>query len=300
MEGGGITNPRALVRFRQNFEVSASRVSKLRLMSKLKCSYQLDDRIDAELGQLCWDLLRAIQPYLGDRVDIPLRMRQATTRELLPDPVMVWTLYYASLILGASDGALTLSVHNLGREARILTRQVFEYLFKAQYFAKHPREARRELETEPFRELWLLDDLGYDRRTARYRRLKAECDLVAKKRPRLYEYAKKTRRKEPPTVPESMGRQSRRRRDAYGFHYRLPSRTLHGSVLGIRDTVTAEGVKFDSRDADPHLTLLDLARYLAAFLRILNGVFSLGKGKDIDRFSGRVRQVEDRLLTHLK
>ena len=269
-------------------------------MPKFKCNYSLDERIDEQLGQLCWDLLRSIQPYLGDRVNIPLKTRQGVTRELLPDPVQVWTLYYAVLIAGAADGALTLSVHNLGREGRILVRQIFEYTFKAQYFAKHPRSAKRELETEPFRELWLLDDLGYDRRSSRYRKLRAECSQLAKKRPALYDYAKKTRRKEPPSVPESMGRPSRHRRGTYSFHYRLPSQTLHGGVLGIRDVFTSDGIRFDSRERNPNLALLDTCRYIVAFLKILNGVFSLGKSKDIDGLFDRVKRTEDRLLSYLK
>src|SRR5580692_8905548 len=40
---------------------------------KFKCSYSLDERIDSELGQLCWTLLRSIQPYLGDHVNIRVR-----------------------------------------------------------------------------------------------------------------------------------------------------------------------------------------------------------------------------------
>jgi hypothetical protein len=214
--------------------------------------------------------------------------------------VQSWVIYYAALVLGASDAALTLAVHNLGREAKILARQIFEYTFKAQFFAGHPRQAKRELETGPFRELWLLEDLDYDRRRARYRRLKAECLQLARKRPKLYAYAKKTRRKEPPSVPDSMGRRSRQRVATYGLHYRLRSQTMHGSVLGMRDIFTEQGIQFDSREPDPNFALADICRYLIAFLRIMNGVLSLGKAKEIDASSDHIGRIERRLFSHLK
>lgn len=267
---------------------------------KFKCSYSLDERIDSEVAQLCWTLLHSIQPYLGDQVNINVKNHLGVVREAFPDPVQSWVVYYAALILGASDAALTLAVHNLGREARILARQIFEYTFKARYFATHPRQAKTELETEPFRDLWLLEDLGYDRRMARYRRLKAECLQLARKRPALYAHAKKTRRREPPSVPDSMGRKSRKRGATYGLHYRLRSQTMHGGILGMREVFTEQGIQFDSREADPNFTLADICRYLIAFLKIMNGVFSLGKTLEIDTFADDVKRIEDRLFSHLK
>jgi Family of unknown function (DUF5677) len=239
-------------------------------------------------------------PIWATEVNITVKNHLGVVREAFPDPVQSWVVYYAALILGASDAALTLAIHNLGRGARILARQIFEYTFKARYFATHPRQAKTELEAEPFRELWLIEDLGYDRRMARYRRLKTECLKLARKRPALYADAKKTRRSEPPNVLDSMGRKSRMRGATYGLHYRLRSQTMHGGILGMREVFTTEGIQFDSREADPNLTLADICRYLIAFLKIMNGVFSLGKSAEIDAFADDVKRIEDRLFSHLK
>jgi hypothetical protein len=46
-------------------------------------------------------------------------------KQLLPNAVQVWVAYLGALVYGAADSALTLSLHNLGREARILERQIY-------------------------------------------------------------------------------------------------------------------------------------------------------------------------------
>lgn len=266
-----------------------------RTTRKFICRYELDERIDRDLANLTQVTYRSLQSFLGDRVNITVNTRQGVTREPFPDPAQAWVIYCTSLIHGAADAAVTLAVHNLGREARILARQIFEYVFKSQYFCTHPLAAKRELETEPFRELWLLEDLGYDRRARRYRDLKRECAELARKRPALAAYAKKTRRKEPPSVPKSMGRGSRRSKEMYALHYRMPSQTLHAGVLGMRDVITEEGIQFDSRETYPNYVLIDVCRYVIVFARILNSTFSLNKGKEIGELVASLKPIEKRL-----
>lgn len=266
---------------------------------KFKCRYELDERVNRDLANLCQKLYRDINGYLGERVNVRVVQHQGAVLEAIPDPVQAWVLYIAALIQGAADAALTLAVHNLGREAKIIVRQIFEYAFKAQYFASHRHEAKRELETEAFREVWMLDDLGYDRRRARYRNAVRESNALRRRRPVLYAYAKRTRYRESTSVPKTMGRRGKRRATTYALHYRVPSQTLHAGILGMRDVFREEGINFDSREPDPNYTILVLCRYLVLFLRLLNHVFDLGKKTEIDRDVRDLKVLDRTLQPHL-
>jgi len=263
------------------------------------CKYELDQRPDHELVNLTQRLYRSIQPFLGDKVNIRLKPRRGAVRDLIPDPVETWTIYCAVLIAGTADAALTAILHNLGREARALVRQVFECGAKAAYFAGHPRQAKLELESEPFRELELLDELGYDKRSARYRNLRRECAALARARPALARYAKKNR--DLPSVKTTVGRKkSRRTNKSYAFHYRIASQTVHAGVLGMRDVVSDEGFTFDGREKNPNLSLLFMSAYILVFLRVLNGVFKLGRDTEITAFTSEYDALNKRILAPLE
>jgi hypothetical protein len=242
-------------------------------------------------------MYRAIQSLMGDQAKFTLKPRQAIQRELAPDPLEAWTIYLASLLHGVCDAALTLILHNLGREARILERQAFEYTTKAMYYQRHPRAAKREMEAEVFRDRHLLDDLGYDKRSKRYRSVAALCVALGKKRPALASYARKTRRKVPPSVPETLGRRGRRNRTMYAYNYRMSSQTLHASILGMREVITEDGVRFDGRLPNPNLSILFMARYVLVFLKVLDQVFKLGRASDVKQFEDELKPMERRLFS---
>ncbi len=222
--------------------------------------------------------------------------RQADFRESFPDAVQLWVIYCTALSYGAADAALTLVLHNLGREARILARQIFEYSAKAWYFKRHPRAAKRELESEPFRELYLLEDLGYDKRASRFRGINKLCNALNRARPALATYARKTRDRTPPTTKGLLGRKGRRTRETYALHYRIRSQTVHATVLGMRDVVTELGIAFDSREPEPNLTLLDICRYLLTLLRLLNDVLKLKAEYKIESLVSAFAAIEKSLV----
>jgi len=261
------------------------------------CRYDLDQRPDRDLVNLTQRLYRSIQPFLGDKSNIRLKPRRAVARDVIPDPVETWTTYLAVLIAGTADAALTAVLHNLGREARALVRQVFECGAKAAYFAGHPRIAKLELESEPFRELTLLDELGYDKRTRRYRDVKRECNALRRARPTLAKHAKG---RELPSVKATVGRRkSRKTEKSYAFHYRIASQTVHGGILGMRDVFGENGVNFDGREDNPNLALLFMSSYILVFLRVLNDVFKLARDADLDAFTAEYQTLQKRILQPL-
>lgn len=263
----------------------------------LACHYDLDQRPDHELVNLTQKLYRSIQPFLGDTVNLRLKPRRGVKPDVIPDPVETWTLYLAVLVAGTADAAFTAILHNLGREARALMRQVFECGAKAAYFASHPRQAKLEFESEPFRELALLNEIGYDKRTVRYRALKRECGALARARPALAKHAKG---RESPSVKTTAGRsKSRKTEKNYAFHYRIASQTVHGGILGMRDVFGENGVKFDGREDNPNLALLFMSSYVLVFLRVLNDVFKLARDADLDAFTAEYEKLQKRILQPL-
>ena len=80
------------------------------------CSYELDERLTRELVKLNQATYRLLQATLsGSYYDIKL------DRDGMPDAVQYYLLYVAALVYGACDAALTLALHNLGREAEFLS-----------------------------------------------------------------------------------------------------------------------------------------------------------------------------------
>jgi hypothetical protein len=265
-----------------------------------KCSYELDQRVEKDLANLFQRMYRSIQSLLGEQAKLTLKPRQGIERELAPDAVEAWTIYIASLLHGICDAALTLILHNLGREARLLERQAFEYVTKAMYFQRHPRAAKRELESEVFRERHLLEEIGYDKRSKRYRNVRALCAALARKRPALAAYARKTMKRVPPAVADTLGRKGRRRLKMYAYNYRMSSQTTHATILGMRDVITEKGVQFDGRLPNPNLSLLFMGRYVLVFLKLLDQVFVLGKADIVKSLEDEFSPIEQRLFSAMK
>jgi len=264
---------------------------------KFKCEYALDERLDKDLVNLNQRLYRHIQPMLGDQAKITMQPGLYLGRQLLPDPVQSWVIYYASLIAGAADAALTLSLHNLGREARILERQVFEYVMKAWYFQRHRREAKWELEAMPFRQLRFYNQTGMDKRRKLYREVRALVTKLKKTRPALARYAKKTEREEGPSLMTAMpGRKkSSRKTESYARSYRWPSQTLHGTVLGMDSVFKEAGIQFDSRLDDGNLPLWGISQHVLTFLTIVDSVFALHQSADIAQSKDELVGIGKRL-----
>jgi hypothetical protein len=65
----------------------------------------------------------------------------------------MWLSYLAAEIYGAADAALIAIVHNRGRQARILERQMYEMMIKAHYYIENEDDARLEYLALPFRDL---------------------------------------------------------------------------------------------------------------------------------------------------
>jgi hypothetical protein len=265
---------------------------------KYSCPYELDERLEQDLVNLNQQLYRSIQRFLGTTANIKVAKATYFGKQLLPDAVQVWTLYCGALIAGAADAALTLSLHNMGREARILERQIFEYVMKAWYFKRHPRAARRELETFPFRDLHFLEQARFDRRKKRFRDVEKMCRALRISRPALARYAKRTANKEAPSVKDTIPRRkgSKELTAEYTRAYRWPSLTMHASVLGMAEVIKEEGIQFDSRLDDPNYTILFTSRFIMTFLTIVNDVFSLSRDSDIEKLNNELVKIEDRLL----
>jgi hypothetical protein len=92
---------------------------------KFNCRYALDDRLNEPLVNLNQRIYRSLQSFLDGKVNIRLEPGMYIGKQLLPNAVQVWVAYLGALVYGAADSALTLSLHNLGREARILERQIY-------------------------------------------------------------------------------------------------------------------------------------------------------------------------------
>jgi len=194
----------------------------------------------------------------------------------LPEPVSYYIVYAASLIHGAADAALTLILHNLGREAKILERQVFECWVRAQYYANDPDEARDALYSTAFAEMRLMDDLGYDTSSDRYRNMAKLCKRIARVRPDATRYREPTIRKivgAKPENPELLR--------FYSLHYRIASQMVHGTFAGASGVMAEDQISFDSRQRNPNYTIEAITAYILAFLELADARLALGLGERI-------------------
>ncbi len=225
---------------------------------EFRCHYELDQRPRNDLVRLNQTAYRLIQTALGDTYNVRLGDDE------LPDPVEVYLLYISALIHGAADAVLTLILHNLGREARIIERQIFEYSARADYYAKRPEEAKRYLISSPFREKQILDELGYDKDTDRYREVELTCNEFSTRWPGAASYRE-------PTLRNILGPKDDQRITAlYAFYYRVHSQMAHATIAGLGGVFREEGIDFDGRQENPNISLEAVTRFVLTFLSLLN------------------------------
>jgi len=250
--------------------------------TKFKCTYTLDNKCDVDLVQICQETYRLVQSCF------PAPFEFKIGPDGIPDAVQIWLIYYASRVYGAADAALTLVLHNLGREAVTMQRQLFEHLTSTKYFIDNPEIARLERDAEPFRDLNLMDRIGIDTKSANYLSVLRRCETVKRTKPDVYTYVQK--HKDGPIDLRSMlGPQAdTQTSQAYALHYRFPSQTAHATILGHRHVFSSSGVKFDSSLDDPNPFIALVSLYGLQFLEMLDGTLGLGIGTKIQDLSTRV------------
>jgi hypothetical protein len=165
------------------------------------------------------------------------------------------------------------------------------------YYIQHPRIAKLQLELAPFRELRLLQDIGCDRRTKRYRNLHRFCMALMKSRPKLANLAigsakEKAKGKEP-SVMTMLGRRTKKSTFSYALWYRVPSQLSHGTVLGMAELFDREGrMTMDSRIDNPNRTLVQISANLILLIELLNREFKLGQSAAIDTHKSEFQRLQ--------
>jgi hypothetical protein len=248
------------------------------------CRYELDQRPDSELVNFNQELYRSIPQIIGDKADIPL------DEDNLPDAVHYYLLYTSALVHGAADAALTLILHNLGREARIHERSIFEYWVRAKFYSDNPEIAKLALRASLFQEREILDRLGYDKTSPRYTELNATCQSVEPRYPDAVRYKE-------PSLGQILGSgKSEQLTQFYTFHYRLSSQTAHAAFAGSGGIMTEQGVQFDGREPDPNISLVAIITYLIAFIELLASKLELAEGmRRLPDLRKRWNTIQDRL-----
>ena len=251
------------------------------------CSYELDERLDRELVNLNQSTYRLLQASLANGYNVQLGP------DGMPDAVQYYLLYVAALIYGACDAVLTLALHNLGREARIIERQVFEYWLRAAYYAERPEEARIALHSTPFQEKALLDQLQYSKDSERYRDVARVCGEIEAVIPEAATYRE-------PSVqgiidPKNNADLAR----FYAFHYRASSQMAHASFNGVGGVWGLEGLSFDSRQKNPNLSIVQATSYLLVFMMLLNEKLQLSLSEELEQRKARFLVIQERIFAEM-
>jgi hypothetical protein len=236
-------------------------------MSTFFCRYDLDQRPLRDLVNFNQYLYRLIPELLVDHTQI------AIDKDGLPDAVHYYLLYASALIHGAADAALTLVLHNLGREARLQERQVFECWVRAKYYSDNPDVAFIALRATPFQEKTILERLGYSRQRKRYLEISKVCEDIE----RLYPLARNYKE---PSIGQILRSNEDKEAAFYTFHYRLSSQVAHATFQGAGGVITDDGLQFDSRLPDPNISIAAITTYLLAFIDLLSRKLEIKRGLD--------------------
>jgi hypothetical protein len=263
--------------------VTVSKRNKKMLSQQFECHYDLDQSPDKELANLYQESYRFIRTAIGDTYNVHL------DPDGFPDAVQWYLLYAAALIHGAADASLVLTLHCLGREARFIGRQLFEYWIRAAFYANNPTEAKALLLSTPFVERQILDELGYDKELNRYKQLEKDCGEISTRFPGFTVHQEpKLRRlvgdKDDPVATK-----------LYAFLYRIPSQTMHASGGGIGTVMREEGVAFDSRETNPNIGLHTETWLVIQFLALINDKLDLGVSGKLGELKGRLDAIHARL-----
>jgi len=188
-----------------------------------------------------------------------------------------------------SDASLTLTLHNLGREARIVGRQIFEYWIRAQYYANNPSDAKELVLSTPFTEREVLDQLGYDKGLERYKNLQKQCAAVLARFPGFKVYSE-------PTLRSIVGaKHDPIATKFYAFLYRIPSQTIHATGAGLGTVMREEGVAFDSRETNPNIGLHMETWIVLRFLALINDHLNIDTDPKVAELEVRLQAIRDRL-----
>jgi hypothetical protein len=250
---------------------------------KFRCNYSLDEAVDRDSVDLCQRVYRLIQSSLKAHVDLPL------ASDGYPEAVPYYMIYCAALIYGAADAATTLVLHNLGREARLFERQIFECWVRAKYYVDNPNEARKAMLATPFAERRILDGLGYEKESPRYKSLIEACDQVIAVEPDAGRY------RELSISDILRPHENDDLRRLYTLQYRIPSQMAHGTFAGVGGVLSEAGISFDSRETLPTYTIGTITVYILAFLQILNEVFKLDLEKELAEMEIRRGELQSRM-----
>src|SRR5580692_1158748 len=246
----------------------------------MECGTTLDPRIDRDMFDLNQRATGMI-PTLFDNGRF----------ELDPDGLPkncshVWLAYLAAEVYGNADAAVIAILHNRGRQAQILERQLFECKTKAEYYVVNPEEARLEFLAWPFRDKKFMDDLQVAKTARRYVAAENAIAIVSRKYPEVPGYAEKYGFKERPFADMLGDMSNPDVKKAYAFQYRRKSQTPHGSVTGMQDVLefneTGVTIKFDSRLDTPNIALAEMTMHLISFLDLVDQQLETNRWSEIE------------------
>jgi hypothetical protein len=245
------------------------------------CATPLDPTLDPELVELNQRATKMLPAFFVD-------LRLDLDEDGMPvDPLRLWLAYLSALVYSNADASLICIAHNRSRESRVLERQIFECMKKAEFYVANPEEARLEFLAWPYRQKKLLDDLHFDKQSPRFVSVEKAIATVSNKYPEVAAHAAKYNNKERP-FREMVGDANDDAALAeYAFHYRRPSQTPHGSVTGMEDVLDFRpdgyvGVKFDSRLDDANASLHLATIYVINVLDLLNKCLGLTRDAEVD------------------
>ena len=201
-------------------------------MNEFSCKYDLDQRPNGKLVHFNQGLYRLIAHALGDSRSFRIEP------DGLPNAVEYYLLYISAVIYGAADAALTLILHNLGREAGLQERQIFECWVRAAYYTSNPSVAELAMRAVPFQEKRLLDDMGCDPHTESYQELSRLCEQIEERVPGAKTY------REPSVRSILRDANDEQTAQFYASHYRFSSRLSHGSFAAAGSVIDADGIRF--------------------------------------------------------
>jgi hypothetical protein len=252
-------------------------------LHKFHCTYELDTRLDRDLIGLSQVIYRELAASLGPNYRVPMDENN------IPKAVPFYLLYLSALVYGAADAAVTLTLHNLGREARIIERQLFEYWVRSSFYSENPELAQLAMYSTASEERKILDGLNYPRDSDRYRRVMSEAALLDDLKPDAVKF------REPSLQSMLSANDSAKLKQLYTLHYRIASQIAHGAFAGIGMVIGDEGVTFDSRIPEPNNSIQMVILYVLGFFQILNRELELGVSETIEGFKTDFERITSRL-----
>ena len=260
------------------------------------CAKDLDQRIDPELLELTQEAVKMIPTMYGAKYTVE--------RDELGNPKnfsSIWTAYLAAAMYANAQGVTALLVHGYGIQATALERQGYEVLKRLEFYVAHEEDARLEYLAWPWREKKLLDDIGADKTSKRYKEAVEAIAATKKSFPEIEEYALKNNSKERSLADMiGIGNDADVAKE-YAFRYRLPSQLTHLSIAGAEHFLRSDGtpnrliINFGSTILDPNFVLEQLAMTVIRVLDILDQTLNTNRWPEIKKLDQRLNAVMKRL-----